>query len=209
MSRFSSAGHLVSLAKFTPTTKAPAGKIKASSTGKGNPWIGATLGEAAIGGLQDYDLLGARYRRTVRRPDEKRALVAVGDAILTIAYQLLFDPQARFANFGADLHNPAPATPSPPIDPRAQIPLRQEGHPPHGGLTTPTGPAAASHRHEPGSAHAPPGATACALTIDLIQHEGRNESLHGTQHVALWGSIYPALSMTSTTVMPSASAMAS
>ena len=49
MSRFPSAGHLVSWAKFAPTTNASAGKTKSGSTGKGNPWIGGTIGEAAIG----------------------------------------------------------------------------------------------------------------------------------------------------------------
>jgi transposase len=49
MDRFPSAGHLVSWAKFAPTTKASTGKTTSSSTGKGNPWIGATIGEAAMG----------------------------------------------------------------------------------------------------------------------------------------------------------------
>jgi Transposase IS116/IS110/IS902 family len=44
MGRFPSAGHLVSWAKFAPTTNASAGKTKSSSTGKGNPWIGGTSG---------------------------------------------------------------------------------------------------------------------------------------------------------------------
>jgi transposase len=49
MGRFPSAGRLVSWANLAPMTKASAGKTKASSTGNANPWIGATIGEAAMG----------------------------------------------------------------------------------------------------------------------------------------------------------------
>jgi hypothetical protein len=58
MGRFPNAGHLVSWAKFAPTTKASAGKTKSSSTGKGNPWIGATIGEAAMGASKTKTFLG-------------------------------------------------------------------------------------------------------------------------------------------------------
>jgi transposase len=105
MSRFPSAAHLVSWAKFAPMTKASAGKTKASSTGKGNPWIGATIGEAAMGAARTQTFLGARYRRVVKRRGKKRALVAVGNSILTIAYHLLADPQARFVDLGVDFHD--------------------------------------------------------------------------------------------------------
>src|SRR6266700_7840878 len=49
MGRFPSATHLVSWAKFAPTTKAAAGKTKSSATGKGNPWIGAAVGRRRWG----------------------------------------------------------------------------------------------------------------------------------------------------------------
>ncbi len=105
MGRFPSAGHLVSWAKFAPMTKASAGKTKSSATGKGNPWIGATIGEAAMGASRTTTFLGARYRRLVKRRGTKRALVAVGNSLLTIAYHLLSDPQARFVDLGADFHD--------------------------------------------------------------------------------------------------------
>jgi transposase len=41
----------------------------------------------------------------VKRRGKQRALVAVGNSILTIAYCLLSDPQARFADLGADYHD--------------------------------------------------------------------------------------------------------
>ena len=36
-----------------------------------------------------------------KRRGKKRALVAVGNQVLTIAYHLLWDPQARFADLGS------------------------------------------------------------------------------------------------------------
>jgi transposase len=64
------------------------------------------LAPTGHGGLQDQDLpLGARYRRIVKRRGTKRALVAVGNSILTVAYCLLSDPQARFVDLGADFHD--------------------------------------------------------------------------------------------------------
>ncbi len=105
MGRFPTAGHLVSWAKFAPKAKQSAGKNKPSSTGKGNPWLGGTLGEAAISAARTKTFLGSRYRRIAKRRGKKRALVAVGNSILTIAYHLLSDPGARFEDLGADYHD--------------------------------------------------------------------------------------------------------
>jgi transposase len=58
-----------------------------------------------MGASRTTTFLGARYRRIVKRRGKKRALVAVGNSILTIAYHLLSDPQARFADLGADFHD--------------------------------------------------------------------------------------------------------
>ena len=44
MTRFPSAPHLVSWAKFCPQTHQSAGKSKAKGRGKGNPWLAGTLG---------------------------------------------------------------------------------------------------------------------------------------------------------------------
>src|SRR5215210_5359899 len=49
MTRFPTAGHLVSWAKFAPGVKESAGKRKGSgSTGRGNPYLARVLGEAAV-----------------------------------------------------------------------------------------------------------------------------------------------------------------
>jgi transposase len=105
MARFPTAGHLVSWAKFAPRAKQSAGKSKPGTTGKGNPWIAGTLGEAGIGAARTKTFLGSRYHRLARRRGKQRALVAVGNSILTITYYLLADPRARFTDLGPDWHD--------------------------------------------------------------------------------------------------------
>ena len=105
MARFPTAAHLVSWAKYAPKARQSAGKNKPGTTGKGNPWIASTLGEAGIGAARTKTFLGSRYHRLARRRGKPRALVAVGNSILTIAYYLLSDPQARFTDLGPDWHD--------------------------------------------------------------------------------------------------------
>jgi len=100
MRRFPTAGHLVSWAKFAPIDNSSAGKKKGGSTGKGNPWIGGTLGEIVIGASRTHTFLAERYRRIARRRGKKRAIVATGNTVLTIAYHLLCDPAARYTDLG-------------------------------------------------------------------------------------------------------------
>jgi transposase len=105
MSRFPAPGHLVSWAKFAPKARQSAGRSKAAATGKGNPWIGGTLGEAATSAARTKTFLASRYKRIARRRGKQRALVAVGNSILTIAWHLLSDPAARFTDLGPDWHD--------------------------------------------------------------------------------------------------------
>ncbi len=105
MARFPTPGHLVSWAKFAPQARQSAGKSKPGSTGKGNPWIGGTLGEAGIGAARTKTFLGSRYHRIARRRGKQRALVAVGNSILVIAWHLLSDPSTRFTDLGPEWHD--------------------------------------------------------------------------------------------------------
>jgi transposase len=105
MSRFPTPGHLVSWAKFAPKARQSAGRSKAASTGKGNPWLGGTLGEAATSAARTRTFLASRYKRIVRRRGRQRALVAVGNSLLTIAWHLLSDPAAHFTDLGPDWHD--------------------------------------------------------------------------------------------------------
>ena len=105
MTRFPTAGHLVPWARYAPQAKQSAGRSKPGTTGKGNPWIASTLGEAGIGAARTKTFLGSRYRRLARRRGKQRALVAVGNSVLTIAWHLLSDPDARFTELGPDWHD--------------------------------------------------------------------------------------------------------
>jgi transposase len=105
MSRFPTAGHLVSWAKFAPRARQSAGRSKTAATGKGNPWPGGTPGEAATSAARTKTFLASRYKRIARRRGKQRALVAVGNSILTIIWHLLSDPAARFTDLGPDWHD--------------------------------------------------------------------------------------------------------
>lgn len=103
MSRFPTAGHLSSWAKFSPGINSSAGKTKGNgSTGHGNRYLARVLGEAAVVAGKTDTFLGERYRRIARRRGKKRAIVAVGRSILMIVWHLLQDPDALFHDLGAD-----------------------------------------------------------------------------------------------------------
>jgi transposase len=104
MAAFPTAGHLVSWAKFAPIEASSAGRKKGGSTGKGNPWLAATIGEIVAGTARTDTFLGERYRRLARRRGKKRAIVAVGNSVLTIIWHLLSDPNASYHDLGTDYH---------------------------------------------------------------------------------------------------------
>jgi len=106
MSRFPTAGHLASWARFAPGVKESAGKKKGTgSTGHGNRYLARVLGEAAVAAGKTNTFLGERYRRIARRRGKKRAIVAVGRSILVIIWHLLSDPEARFHDLGSDFYD--------------------------------------------------------------------------------------------------------
>ena len=100
MTRFPSAAHLVSWAKFCPQTHQSAGKSKAQARGKGNPWLAGTLGRIAFANSRSDTFLGTRYRRLARRRGAQKAIVATGNSVLTVVYHLLSDPDASFIDLG-------------------------------------------------------------------------------------------------------------
>ena len=106
MSRFPTAGHLASWAKFAPGVKESAGRKKGNgSTGHGDPYLARVLGEAAVAASKTDTFLGERYRRIARRRGKKKAIVAVGRSILVIIWHLLNDPEARFHDLGSDFYD--------------------------------------------------------------------------------------------------------
>ncbi len=90
MSRFPDDRHLSSWAGMCPGNNESAGKQKSGRTRDGNKWLKVILTEAAWAAShtrQSY--LSSLYHRLARRRGRKRALLAVGHAILVIAYHVL------------------------------------------------------------------------------------------------------------------------
>jgi transposase len=104
MSRFPTRAHLVSWAKLCPRTIQSGPLTRGGKTGKGNPYLKGTLGDAAAAAAKTNTFLGERYRRIVKRRGKLKALVAVARSILVIVWHLLTDPAARFCDLGADYH---------------------------------------------------------------------------------------------------------
>jgi transposase len=103
MSRFPTAAHLCSWARFSPAICSSAGKSKGNaSSGHGNRYLARVLGESAVVAGRTDSFLGERYRRIAKRRGNKRAIVAVGRSILVIVWHLLSDDQAVFNDLGAD-----------------------------------------------------------------------------------------------------------
>jgi transposase len=93
MTRFPSAAHLASWAGMAPGNNESAGKRRSGRTRQANPWLRASLVEAARAAARTKDTyLAARYRRLAARRGPKKAAVAVGHSILVIAYHLLRHP---------------------------------------------------------------------------------------------------------------------
>jgi transposase len=105
MSRFPTAGHLASWAKFTPKVKESAGKKKGkNATGHGDPYLARVLGNAAVTIGRTDTFLGERYRRIARRRGKQKAIVAIGRSLLVVIWHLLSDPDATFIDLGADFY---------------------------------------------------------------------------------------------------------
>jgi transposase len=105
MTRFPTAGHLVSWAKLSPRTIQSGPRSRSGKTGKGNPYLKGLLGEAAAAAARTDTFLGERYRRLVKRMGKLKAIVAVARSILVIIWHLLSDPAARFCELGSAYHS--------------------------------------------------------------------------------------------------------
>ena len=71
-----------------------------NATGRGNPYIGGTLGEAAAGAGRTQTFLGAKYRRLCTRMPKKKAQGAIMRDHLVITHALLSDPGAEYRDLG-------------------------------------------------------------------------------------------------------------
>jgi transposase len=100
MSRFPTAGHLVSWAGLCPSARQSGTRTRAGKKGHGDTWLRAALGQAATGAARTTTFLGERYWRIARRRGKAKAQVAVARSILVIIWHLLADPAARFTDLG-------------------------------------------------------------------------------------------------------------
>jgi transposase len=99
MTRFPTAGHLVSWAGLCPRTR-QSGPRTRHAKNQGSTYLRAYLGQAAIGAAKTSTFLGERYARIARRRGGPKAQVAVARSILVIVWHLLADPTARFTDLG-------------------------------------------------------------------------------------------------------------
>jgi transposase len=92
MSRFPTAGHLVSWAGLCPRLQESAGKRLSTRTRPGNPWLKTTLVQVAwVAARTRNTYLRAQFLRLKSRRGPKKAILAVAASILTAAYYILKD----------------------------------------------------------------------------------------------------------------------
>jgi len=102
MSRFPTAGHLVSWAGLCPRLHESAGKRLSTRTRPGNPWLKTTLVQVAwVAARTRNTYLRAQFLRLKSRRGPKKAILAVAASMLTAAYYIL-KHDAVYAEPGAD-----------------------------------------------------------------------------------------------------------
>ena len=92
MSRFPTAGHLVSWAGLCPRNDESAGKRRSTRLRKGAVWLKTTLVQCAwAGSRKKASYLQAQFQRLRHRRGPKKVICAVAASILTAAYHRLRD----------------------------------------------------------------------------------------------------------------------
>jgi transposase len=90
MSRFETAGHLISWAGLCPRNDESAGKRRSNRMKKGAPWLKTTLIQCAwAASRKKNSYLQAQYLRIRSRRGAKKAIGAVAASMLTAAYHML------------------------------------------------------------------------------------------------------------------------
>ena len=90
MSRFPTAGHLISWAGLCPKNDESAGKRRSTRLRKGAPWLKATLIQCAWAATRKKDgYLRAQFHQIKARRGGKKAACAVAASIMTAAYHML------------------------------------------------------------------------------------------------------------------------
>jgi transposase len=92
MSRFPSAGHLLSWAGLCPRNDESAGKRRSTRLRKGAPWLKTLLVQCAWAAIRKKNsYLQAQYLRLKSRRGPQKAICAVAASILTAVYHMLKD----------------------------------------------------------------------------------------------------------------------
>jgi transposase len=92
MSRFPTAGHLVSWAGLCPRLDESAGKHRSRQLRKGAPWLKTTLVTAAWAAARAKNkYLRAQFLRIKSRRGPKKAIIAVAASMMTAIYYMLRD----------------------------------------------------------------------------------------------------------------------
>jgi transposase len=92
MTRFPTAGHLISWASLCPRNDESAGKRRSTRLHKGAPWLKTTLVQCAWAGVRKKaSYLQAQFQRLRQRRGPKKAICAVAASILTATYHMLRD----------------------------------------------------------------------------------------------------------------------
>ena len=102
MSRFPTAGHLLSWAGLIPRLDESAGKRRSTRVKKGAPWLKPVLVQCAHAAAKKKNsYFEAQYLRLKARRGPKKAVVAVAASILKTAYHMLADGTC-YQDLGAD-----------------------------------------------------------------------------------------------------------
>ena len=102
MSRFPTAGHLISWAGLCPRNDESAGKRRSTRLRKGAPWLKTTLVQCAWAAVRKKgSYLQAQFQRLRARRGAKKAICAVAASILTAVYHMLRDG-TLYQDLGAD-----------------------------------------------------------------------------------------------------------
>lgn len=102
MSRFPSAGHLISWAGLCPRNDESAGKRRSTRVRKSGTWLKTTLVTAAWSAARKKDsYLRSQFLRLKSRRGPKKAILAVAASMLTAAYYMLRDG-VEYEDLGPD-----------------------------------------------------------------------------------------------------------
>lgn len=102
MSRFATAGHLISWAGLCPKLDESAGKHRSRRIRKGAPWLKTALVSAAWGAIRTKgSYLRAQFHRLKARRGAKKAIIAVAASMLNAAFYIIRD-RVPYRDLGPD-----------------------------------------------------------------------------------------------------------